>query len=73
MPRRLTTEELQALGRLSTPTLSNAIETFDVRPHNEGFAGPESTAVRYSPSSARWWDTRARCGSPPTGRRRPDR
>ncbi|HLN13821.1 MAG TPA: RraA family protein [bacterium] len=45
MPRRLSTEELQALGRLSTPTLSNAIETFDVRPHNEGFAGPEIRAV----------------------------
>jgi len=45
MPPRLTAEDLEALGRLSTPALSNAIETFDVRPHNEGFAGPEIRAV----------------------------
>ena len=45
MPPRLTAEELEALGRVSTPALSNAIETFDVRPHNEGFAGPEIRAV----------------------------
>jgi regulator of RNase E activity RraA len=33
--------ELAALSRFSTPTLSNAIEAFGVRPANTGFAGPE--------------------------------
>ncbi len=37
----LTTEELAALARFSTPTMSNAIEAFGVRPANSGFAGPE--------------------------------
>src|SRR5579872_2501505 len=45
MPPRLTSGDLEALGRVSTPALANAIETFDVRPHNEGFAGPEIRAV----------------------------
>lgn len=30
-------EVLEALARYDTPTLSNAIETFDVRPRDEGF------------------------------------
>jgi regulator of RNase E activity RraA len=38
---RLGASELEALARFSTPTLSNAIETFGVRPANAGFAGPE--------------------------------
>jgi 4-hydroxy-4-methyl-2-oxoglutarate aldolase len=37
----LTPEDLAALRRLNTPTISNAIETFDVRPRNFGFSGPE--------------------------------
>ncbi len=32
---------LEALRRYDTPTLSNAIESFDVRPRDEGFAGME--------------------------------
>ncbi|HLH69509.1 MAG TPA: RraA family protein [Candidatus Dormibacteraeota bacterium] len=32
---------LQDLRRYDTPTLSNAIETFDVRPRDQGFAGLE--------------------------------
>ena len=32
-------EVLEALRRYDSPTLSNAIETFDVRPRDEGFAG----------------------------------
>jgi len=32
---------LEALRRHDTPTLSNAIETFDVRPRDEGFANME--------------------------------
>lgn len=34
-------EDLAALRRLNTPTIANAIETFDVRPRNAGFTGPE--------------------------------
>jgi 4-hydroxy-4-methyl-2-oxoglutarate aldolase len=34
-------EQLEALRRLSTPTVSNAVELFDLRPRNEGFMSPE--------------------------------
>ena len=34
-------EDLEALRRLNTPTISNAIETFDVRSRNVGFTSPE--------------------------------
>jgi regulator of RNase E activity RraA len=34
-------ETLEALRRYDSPTLSNAIETFDVRPRDEGFTGME--------------------------------
>ncbi|HZV51261.1 MAG TPA: RraA family protein [Candidatus Dormibacteraeota bacterium] len=34
-------EVLERLRRYDTPTLANAIETFDVRPRDEGFAGLE--------------------------------
>src|SRR5262249_26329528 len=37
----LTPEELEALRRLNTPTIANAIEAFNVRPRNVGFTGPE--------------------------------
>ena len=33
----LATEDLEALRRLSTPTICNAIEQFNVRPRNVGF------------------------------------
>jgi regulator of RNase E activity RraA len=36
----LTADELEALRRLTTPTISNAIETFKARPRNEGFMDP---------------------------------
>jgi hypothetical protein len=32
---------LEALRSLSTPTVSNAIELFDLRPRHEGFMSPE--------------------------------
>ena len=38
---QLSAEVLAALRRQDTPTLSNAIETFDVRPRDEGFANME--------------------------------
>jgi 4-hydroxy-4-methyl-2-oxoglutarate aldolase len=37
MAAPLSTEQLEELRKISTPTISNAIETFDVRPRNEGF------------------------------------
>jgi 4-hydroxy-4-methyl-2-oxoglutarate aldolase len=37
----LSPEELDALRRFSTPSISNAIERFDVRPRHHGFTGPD--------------------------------
>lgn len=37
MPEPLTQEELDALRRITTPTVANAIETFQVRARTEGF------------------------------------
>ena len=37
MAAQLSPEELDALRKITTPTVSNAVETFNVRPHNEGF------------------------------------
>ncbi len=37
----LSTEQLDGLRKFSTPTISNAIEMFEVRHRNEGFVGPE--------------------------------
>src|SRR5215831_12453736 len=34
-------EQLEALRRLSTPTVSNAVELFNLRPRSEGFMSPE--------------------------------
>jgi regulator of RNase E activity RraA len=44
MPQ-LTPQEIEALRRLSTPTISNAIETFNIRPRNVGFMGPEIKCI----------------------------
>jgi hypothetical protein len=43
MTAPLTSEELDALRAITTPTVCNAIEVFDVRPRNEGFM--DSTIV----------------------------
>jgi regulator of RNase E activity RraA len=37
MPDALTTAELNALRRITSPTVANSIETFDLRPRNQGF------------------------------------
>ncbi len=37
--------DLLAVGRLDTPTVANAIETFDVRPRSEGFMWPEIRSI----------------------------
>ena len=36
---RLTSEQLEALRRIDSATIANAIETFGVRPHTTGFMG----------------------------------
>ena len=38
-------EELERLKSFDAPTISNAIERFDVRPRNEGFMGPEIKCI----------------------------
>ncbi|PYL01121.1 MAG: transferase [Verrucomicrobia bacterium] len=38
---KLSREELDGLRKLSTPTVSNAIELFNVRPRNQGFMSPD--------------------------------
>ena len=45
----LTKELLDELGQLQSCAVANAIETFDVRPRNEGFMSPRCGAC--SPSS----------------------
>ena len=37
----LSKEQLEALRRISTPTISNALELFNIRPRNQGFMSPE--------------------------------
>jgi 4-hydroxy-4-methyl-2-oxoglutarate aldolase len=37
----LTTEQLDELRKLSTPTISNALECFNIRPRNQGFMSPD--------------------------------
>src|SRR6266487_2928426 len=41
MPMDLSMAQLDVLRKLSTPTVSNAIELFDLRPRNQGFMSPE--------------------------------
>ena len=41
MTQPLTSDELAALRDIDSPTVSNAIEVFDVRPRNEGFMTPD--------------------------------
>jgi regulator of RNase E activity RraA len=41
----LSPQELDALRHLNTPTVSNAIETFNVRPRSEGFMDPSIRCI----------------------------
>ena len=45
MARLLSPKQIEELRQISTPTISNAIETFDVRPRNEGFMNPEIKCI----------------------------
>ncbi|MCA1553190.1 MAG: RraA family protein, partial [Chloroflexi bacterium] len=40
MPTQLTAAQLAELQKFATPSISNGIETFDVRPRNRGFMNP---------------------------------
>lgn len=42
---KLSSQELDELRRLSTPTVSNAIETFNVRSRSEGFMNPDVKCI----------------------------
>ena len=41
MPAKLTPEQLEELRQVDSPTIANAIETFDVRDPFDGYVGPE--------------------------------
>lgn len=41
----LTKHQLEELRKFDSPTISNAIETFNVRPRTEGFMGPEIKCI----------------------------
>jgi 4-hydroxy-4-methyl-2-oxoglutarate aldolase len=41
----LSPQELDALQRLTSPTVSNAIETFNIRPRSEGFMDPSIRCI----------------------------
>jgi 4-hydroxy-4-methyl-2-oxoglutarate aldolase len=41
----LTKEQLEELREFDSPTISNAIERFDIRPRTEGFMGPEIKCI----------------------------
>lgn len=41
----LAPEDLERLRAITSPTISNAIETFNVRPRNQGFMGPEIKCI----------------------------
>jgi len=45
MPEPLSREELEALRRWPTPAISNAIESFKIRPFNEGYMSPDIKCV----------------------------
>jgi regulator of RNase E activity RraA len=45
MPGPLSREQIQELRKITTPTIANAIETFDIRPRNEGFMDPSVKCV----------------------------
>jgi len=45
MPVELTRQELEALRRSSSPSIANAIETFNVVPRNQGFMRPEMRSL----------------------------
>jgi 4-hydroxy-4-methyl-2-oxoglutarate aldolase len=45
MPAQLSTQELEALRHITTPTIANAIEVFDIQPRNVGFMTPDIRCI----------------------------
>jgi 4-hydroxy-4-methyl-2-oxoglutarate aldolase len=63
----LTPEQYEALGRLDTCTISNAIETFDLRLRNEGFADSTVKCMfpHLPPMIGNAVTAKIRCSGPP--------
>jgi 4-hydroxy-4-methyl-2-oxoglutarate aldolase len=63
----LSAAELQRLQEFSTPTLSNAIETFGVRPRNEGYMNASIRCLQPLPKAMVGYAVtgRFRCAQPP--------
>lgn len=68
MDSALSPEQLEALGQLDSCTVSNAIETFDVRLRNEGFADSSLHCLfeQLPPLVGYAVTARIRCANPPT-------
>jgi 4-hydroxy-4-methyl-2-oxoglutarate aldolase len=45
MPDKLSTQELEALQKITTPTIANAIEVFNIQPRNVGFMTPDIRCI----------------------------
>ncbi|RJP19847.1 MAG: RraA family protein [Candidatus Abyssobacteria bacterium SURF_5] len=45
MAMPLTREQIEELRKITTPTIINAIETFDVQPRNSGFMNPQIRCI----------------------------
>ena len=45
MPDRLSKQELEALRNITTPTIANAIEVFNIQPRNIGFMTPDIRCI----------------------------
>ena len=45
MPRLLDADQLASLRLIDSPTIANAIETFNLRPRAEGFVGQDIRCV----------------------------
>ena len=45
MTTLLDTSELEALKKITTPTISNAVEVLNIRPRTQGFMGPEIRCI----------------------------
>jgi regulator of RNase E activity RraA len=68
MKARLTPEQFEAIRRLDTCTVSNAIEAFDARLRNEGFADATVRCIfpRLTPMLGYAVTAKIRCSGPPT-------
>jgi len=66
----LTERQLEELRQFDSPTVSNAIELFDVRPRTEGFMGPEIRCILpcEKPMVGYACTGRISAGKPPTSR-----